>query len=549
MRCGKDFPTRLGLTLGLLVSTAFAQTEQIRLRDGDAIVGLGPLSGVMPANVNDQGMWVVHVDTDIRIDQDEALLRNGFVTLREGTLLFNPPGARITGFGSFALTDSGDLAMALDLSGLSGGSSNNNGLFFNTRALGWEGGPLEAPELAPGTTWGTIQIIKVNDFNTVVTVGELRKAGAPATQKEDVLVRYQLDAAGNVLSTNVLATKNQYLPALDDLIVTLGSTDHQLAINNRGDVLVVVDALVSAGAILLNMTTVIAQETKPSPVPGRNYRFLVPPKVSLNDFGEYAFTVGLDGTSNTYLVVKNGQKFAQEGDSLPALDPLVIGKGSPAPILITNSGDVFWHVQSNDSSAGINAYMRNYEVIIQESRTVIDGILVDNLVPSPNAFHVSSDGRFWVGRVELQNVGEALIYVDFGLVVPVPGCHNNPGKVALLDGRPLPGQRFRLTMDNGQAVGVLPILLFSTLPAIPNSDCGIPTRFGEVLIRPAARLGRLFGPLWSGQPSVMNVDIPPDLALVDLVVYAQGFFWDVGDQSPAEDFRLTNALRIEVGAP
>jgi hypothetical protein len=48
------------------------------------------------------------------------------------------------------------------------------------------------------------------------------------------------------------------------------------------------------------------------------------------------------------------------------------------------------------------------------------------------------------------------------------------------------------------------------------------------------------------QPGLLA--IRDEMALVDATVYVQGMFVDVAN-TPADDIRLTNALKIEIGAP
>jgi hypothetical protein len=531
----------------LLGAIPGAQTTGAAQLEGDTIIGLGSVANVGTTVINDQAMWVTLTDTDYPdLDRDEALVRNGFVTLREGSNLFSPPGANLDTFKSFWLTDNGDLAIIADVDGVP--TANNSLLLWNTIPLAQKALAFDTPDVPAGTTWSLFDTVKINDSNTVVVLGEIRRPGS--TRGEDVLARYQLDSLGNVLSTNVLAVKDQFIPVLSDLVKSLGNTEHAVALNKHGDFITFVDTVASdAAAYLINMDTILALEGSPSPIPGRTWvQLTLLPKMDLNDFGEYAFTASVTAdTGNQYVVVKNGEILAKEGDILPPLAPFPLGKGSSAPIYIANSGDVFWWAQGVGTNNDV--LLRNFDAVVQQGRTTVNGALVTRIESGESAFHVSPDGRFFIAQVELQVLGSALVLVDFGVVVPIPGCLENPGELALLDGRPLPGSNFRLTMDSGQAVGVQPVLMFSSRQSIPGSDCGIPLSVGELLINPAARVGLAFGPLWSGSPSIINVNLPPNLALVDMTVYAQGYFWDVGDQSPAENFRLTNALRIEVGAP
>ncbi len=47
----------------------------------------------------------------------------------------------------------------------------------------------------------------------------------------------------------------------------------------------------------------------------------------------------------------------------------------------------------------------------------------------------------------------------------------------------------------------------------------------------------------------MNIDIPDDPSLVGVHLYAQGIFWDIGDQLPEQNILLTNALEIVIASP
>jgi hypothetical protein len=59
-------------------------------------------------------------------------------------------------------------------------------------------------------------------------------------------------------------------------------------------------------------------------------------------------------------------------------------------------------------------------------------------------------------------------------------------------------------------------------------------------------VGTLFVPPWDGtNPTTQTAAIPNQLALVDSVFFAQGWFRRPG----TTDVRLTSGLRIEIGAP
>jgi len=300
------------------------------------------------------------------------------------------------------------------------------------------------------------------------------------------------------------------------------------------------------------METILAQVGQPSPVNGLVWKYLDRiPRTSINDFGDYVFTGSTqhptdpDPDAALYVIIKNGDVFAKEGDLVGSFtEPM--GKGSLNPVLITNSGDVYWYWQNEAGTE--SALMRNDQAILQENVTQVVGNLVVD-IPTQDNFRVSHDGRFWIGRVDMQNLGETLFLADFGLVVPIPGCHANPGRLTLVEGMAVAGDHLLLAMDNGQAPGVAPILFFSTAPRISPSPCGTMTPFGELLIGLRSRFLRLVLPIWDGtNPSLIDLSIPKDIALVDAEFYLQGMFVDI-DATPAENFRPTNGMRVQIGAP
>jgi hypothetical protein len=221
----------------------------------------------------------------------------------------------------------------------------------------------------------------------------------------------------------------------------------------------------------------------PSPVPGRDWRTLDSTKVSINDRRDHVLSGTLNGSiDDNYLIVKNGQKFAQSGDVLPSLSQAPVGTGLAAPIVVSNTGDVYWGPRFND--ANDESFARNYEPIVKRGQVLPEGMLVESIPAAANGFAVSPNGRFFVGRVELQGIGSAVVCADFGLVLELPGCAGNAGTLELESGMALVGGRFSLALDHAQVAGAIPALTFSTRAASESSECGLPTPFGEVLLSP-----------------------------------------------------------------
>jgi hypothetical protein len=139
------------------------------------------------------------------------------------------------------------------------------------------------------------------------------------------------------------------------------------------------------------------------------------------------------------------------------------------------------------------------------------------------------------------------LFVDFGLVLELPGCRGNQGKLSRFSGQARAGQRVELALDRAQAPGAAAALYFSRNSVVSANGCGVPVRnLGELMLG-APVLGHTSFPAWNGTtPSVKAFDIPNSISLVDSVLFAQGVFVSPGH---TEGVRLTNALRIEVGAP
>lgn len=538
--------------LALLASVAGAQhdahfTLAPLIHEGEAVIGMGALEGLSRTGVNDGGMWVAAVDTTFPDPgRDGAILRNGFVTLREGTALLEPPSATQTGgFGAISLTDSGELGLLMEFEA----GSVRTGMFWNLVCAVATNDPFVHPDLPAGTIWINLLRSRMNENRQMLVLGELQ--APPDPLRRSTLARYTVDTFGEVIGVELLASRNLPIAALGgDALESMVTTAQAIAQNNAGDFLCVVDGVIGGSAVLWNMETVLAQENFPSPVPGLDWQQLGRvPHLALNDFGEYVLTGSTEPSAPTadalYTIVKNGEVFAREGDLIGDLtEPM--GRDTGSPIHLANSGDVFWCWQDEDSTRF--AFLRNHEPIVEVGETRIGANLVQG-IPLQDGFDVSDDGRFWIGRVDVQTLGATLLRIDFGLVLPIPGCGANPGRLSLAGGWALPGETLVLSMDDGQVGGVRPVLFFSSAPRVPGSPCGASTPFGELLISLGDRFGRVQLPAWNGtDPSLVSVAIPDEIALVDATAYVQGMFVDVA-HTPADDVRLTNALKIEIGAP
>jgi hypothetical protein len=526
-----------------LPAPAAAQTVLPLIRNGDTVLGMGGVQSLSSIAINDGKMWTTLVDTTFPENtRDGAILRSGFLTLRENVALLAPPSSILDEWNSsIQLNNNGDLGMIVNVR--PEGAQVIQGAYFNLRLVALEDQPVNSPVVPAGTLWDSITVIKLNENNLMMLMGKVDGAPPNPTAKKDILARFQLDDDGNVLEETVLAYPGVVVEALETTVNSLPSSFFPtgLAMNKHGDFITFIGGTGNVNAIMLNMEFVLALERSPSPV-GAPWNALFQTRAAINDRREYAFSGSLSGP-NPYLVVKNGAKFVQAGDVLPSFSTNPIAVGGAAPIYIANTGDVFWRAETSSNES---AFMRNHEAIIIQNRTIVEGRLVTKLEEDAQAFASSPNGRFLAGRVEFGANNDAILFADFGLVLDIPGCHGNLGVLTHESGKPLVGDHLEFAMDNGQGAGALAKIVFSLRQRIPGSDCGVNFPFGEVLTSAAHRVGIAYLPPWNGtQPTTVDIAIPNSLSLVDGVFFAQGYFRMPGTRN----LRLTNGMRIELGAP
>src|SRR5688572_6255185 len=248
MRCAKAI---LGLaTLSLSSTLGHGQVTappapRFLVRDGDAVIGLGAVDRLGLVQVVDSGMWLVSVDTISGTVRNTCMLRSGFLTLRKGMALPVPVGSIATGWGSTDLAANGDLAMLL-LVQEAGETNSVEYLFWNMTPLVGEGDVMTGAGFGPGTTLDSVRVARVTADRTVIALVKVVNPAISTTAKVDALMRYRMDAQGNVVSSEVLATKRTQNDVLGTPIEEIGSPtapEQSLNINQRGDFVIPVNGL------------------------------------------------------------------------------------------------------------------------------------------------------------------------------------------------------------------------------------------------------------------------------------------------------------------
>lgn len=549
----------LGLSALALASVpAAGQTPGVLFRDGDPIVGVGGIERISYVRVADSGMWLALVEADGSVDNnlDFCLMRNGFLTLREGMSLPLPVGTILDEWGSIHMNSRGELGMHLRPRTTTTPATTSDGLYWNLTLVQLKGDVLNLAPFSAGATLDGVTVVRLTEERELIALVKVRDTTI-SSRAVDALIRYTLGPTGNVLGRTTLATKNDFNDVLGAPVDTLGTgttPEHSLAVNQLGDFVLPVNGI-GARAIMVNMDRIVARELDQAPVPGRtwNANAFALSKLDINDSGDVVYTgtltpIGGDaGEPTNFLIVKNDQKVAQSGDVIPALSPATLAKATPV-VAISNRGDVFWRAQPTSTTAGGAAFMKNLTPLIQESVTTVEGIQVKTVSGGDDAFAISPEGRFFIGRVLLQSITDvdAVVYLDFGLVTELPGCFGNQGKLVHLSGDARVGQQIRIGMDDGPFPGALPILLFSRNTVLNQAGCGLPTTTGELMLGSPVS-NPFFLPAWDGvNPSVLTVNVPVNMSLVNAKIYVQGLF---GNPNQPRSFKLTNGLKYEIGPP
>lgn len=393
--------------------------------EGDVIPGVGNVVSISNLVVNDAGDWIVEVDTDhANTDADVVLVRNGVVLLREGGLLAAPAGSRIGVFDSITLNANGDSGWNFGLDGPPSGQ--DSGVYYNTTLVVQEGTASTAPEFTPGTPYIGFFDVKINDLDVMSVLASLDDPGIPSSV-DQALVRVVVDSSGVLLSEEVVAMEGDVPAGQTETIEDFGTGPHESGLNDAGQILYFADLAGDSsedGAVYLDADKLL-QEKDPSPVPFRRYEILSSRGMSLNNAGDWVAKTNLDGDATTdELIVRNGAKFVQEGDSIPAIAPFTFAGSSPfgigsGPVIIDDSRNVLWFGDWDDTSNDTGLFL-NTLMLAQEGVTMIGGQPIDSFYAGSDGFAMSDNGRFVIFEANLPGNVNGAFLVEVVAPSPVP---------------------------------------------------------------------------------------------------------------------------------
>jgi len=377
------------------------------LYEGDAIPGVGNVTSINNLAINDDGEWIVEVDTDNpNTDADAALIKNGDLFLREGDPLALPAGSTIDTFDSVNLNNNSDSGWNLFLDGAFG-FSDDSGLFMNDELILQESFISTAEAFSPGTPYIGFFETKYNDADQLFVVASV----------DDPAIASSVDRALVIISggvETVIGKEGDVLPGQVEAVADFGTSSDEFDFNDNGHSMYIADLTGDTAvdmAIYTNIdgvNTLIAQEGFPSPVSGRNWQSLSSASVALNNAGDVAYRADLDGdTATDNVIILNGAVFAQEGDPSPDGPPIENLGSSPR---LDDNGNVLWVARWNGNAD--EALLLNNEIVAQTGVTEVDGNTIVDLATGDDDFFISDNGRFIIFEGTMDDGRSAAFFVE-----------------------------------------------------------------------------------------------------------------------------------------
>jgi hypothetical protein len=390
-----------------------ALEPQLLVLEGDSVTGVGNVTSIQNLAVNNNGDYLVEADTDNpNTDEDYVLLKNGTLLLREGQALPLPVGATIDSFDTVNLNNNDNSGWNFFLDNTSG-SFDDSGIYLNTDLVIQESYVSTSPVFSPGTIYIGFFECKINDLDEILIMASVDDPGIPSSVDRALVV---VDP-GTTVET-VLFKEGDPAPGTIETFTDFDTSPHNFDFNNNGDVMFLADLTGSSStnsAIYLNKT-ILAREGDPSPISGRNWFSITSPELSLNNNGGYVFSGRMDGDTTTdSIIIKNGQKLVQEGDTLPDIAPWKLTSFGTGPILISDFGDVLWFGDWDDPNTDVDTGLfLNHKLIMQEGVSKVNGTVVDAIAGIQDGEAMSDDGRYMLVEVALVGSKDAAVLFDRG---------------------------------------------------------------------------------------------------------------------------------------
>ncbi len=390
-----------------------ALEPQLLVLEGDSVPGVGLVTGVYNLAINNTGDYLVEADTDNpNNDIDKVLLKNNIMLLQEGQSLPLPLGATLDSFDTVNLNNNDNSGWNFFLDNTSG-MNDDSGVYLNTNLVIQEGYISTSPVFSPLTPYIGFFECKINDLDEILIMASVDD---PAISSDVDRALVVIDP--NTLVETVLFKEGDTAPGTIETFTDFDTGPHNFDFNNKGDVMFLADltGLASANSAIYLNSTMLAREGDPAPLPGRNWYYITSPELSLNNNGEYVFHARMDGAADSdYIIIKNGQKFVQEGDTLPDIAPWKLTSFGTGPVLISDFGDVLWYGDWDNPNTNVDSGLfLNDRLIMQEGVSKVNGIVVDTIASIQDGKALSDDGRYILAEVALVGSLDAAVLFDCG---------------------------------------------------------------------------------------------------------------------------------------
>jgi hypothetical protein len=513
--------------------------------EGDAITGIGNLARLDNLEVNNAGTVWSEWDTDIAdTTADSIVLRDDAVVFQEGQSTSMPAGFTLGSFDSIRANNNGDVVYNLFFDPFTVGV--DSGLFFNETLVMQEGDPVAA--LSPGTVQLGFFDVRINDANQVLVMGTVDDPNIPSAV-DQALIRYDLDAAGTILGSTVIAVEGD-LTSFGATITTIENSSQELALNDSGSVIWAgdTDAPSSVDGFIAIDSLVIAIEGSASPIEGRNWQLLSSPEVDLNNNGDHVHSGQLTGDSaSSRLLVKNGEKFRQTGDEPPGFPGFSLTSFGTGPLLINDRGEVLWYGDWDDPNTSIDSGLFLDDTLLLREGDAVGGLTIDSIRGVTDGYAMSDDGSAIVVEVLFEGNLDGLVRITRqGSVTTISGCIPSASTLTLTSANPVIGGTSTFAMDASPYATALASIYYSIEQLDTGIGCGLNLPgIGELLLAPGVT-GSVPLPPFAGAPTTVDVTWPDSSALIGVELFFQGLFVDATLSAP-NPARLTNALGVTFG--
>jgi hypothetical protein len=416
------FTTGVGLGLAtLLTGTTQAQSITTLVIEGDVIAGLGTVTSIWNLDVNENGDWVVEIDTDNpSTDDDNGIIHNGTLVYTENQSLAAPAGSFLDILDSMSLNEANVFSSNWGLDGTAG-SSDDSGLYYNGVLLIQEGDISTAAGFSAGTVYKGYFETYNSDNKEFVVLASIDDPGIAGTTNR-ALVLVEHDGAGRLVSETVLYKETDLLAGQTELVDDFQTGQHDVDYSQNGHVAFIARLLGDAGfdsAIYVNDTLIAQEGSDSGVVPGVEWDSGMNSAVlDVNNHGQLIFKGDLDSgsTSTDGVIVFDGAIIAREGDGNPSIPVgTVFTSFGSGPVLCSDNGDTLFYGDWDDSDVSIDTGLfLNGELIVQEGVTTIGGVVVDALRGISDGYRMSDDGRYIIFEAQLVGGDEGAFLIDRG---------------------------------------------------------------------------------------------------------------------------------------